>query len=378
MFISSSFDAGAIEVVRAEDPGDVHLNVRRDSHADFRQWFYFRLSGVAGQALVLHLDNAGSCTYHYGWHNYQAVVSHDRQHWYQVPTVYKEGVLILSFTVQQDSVWVAYFEPYGEQRHHDFLARVAQHPHVQLAVAGQSVQGRDIDLLTIGEGGPGKAKIWILARQHPGETMAEWCAEGLVERLLDESDTVSRSLLQSAVVYVVANINPDGAALGNLRSNAAGANLNREWMNPTLERSPEVLAVRDMMQRTGVDAFIDLHGDETIPYVFIDGSSMLPAWTARQDVLERAFIADLQAATVDFQTVHGYAPDRFTDEMLTLASKYIAHTHGCLSLTLEMPFKDHDDNPNPVTGWSGARSKKLGADLVGPLLKHCGRLRDGA
>ena len=37
-------------------------------------------------------------------------------------------------------------------------------------------------------------------------------------------------------------MNPDGSVLGNLRTNAAGANLNREWLQP-LERSPEVLAV---------------------------------------------------------------------------------------------------------------------------------------
>ena len=40
-------------------------------------------------------------------------------------------------------------------------------------------------------------------------------------------------------------MNPDGSVLGNLRTNAAGANLNREWENPTLERSPEVFSVRE-------------------------------------------------------------------------------------------------------------------------------------
>ena len=48
-------------------------------------------------------------------------------------------------------------------------------------------------------------------------------------------------------VYVIPNMNPDGSVRGHLRTNAAGANLNREWQTtgdyvaPTLERSPEVL-----------------------------------------------------------------------------------------------------------------------------------------
>ena len=33
-----------------------------------------------------------------------------------------------------------------------------------------------------------------LARQHPGETMAEWFVEGLLERLLDNADPVARKV----------------------------------------------------------------------------------------------------------------------------------------------------------------------------------------
>lgn len=35
-------------------------------------------------------------------------------------------------------------------------------------------------------------------------------------------------------------MNPDGSYRGHLRTNASGANLNREWKEPTLEKSPEV------------------------------------------------------------------------------------------------------------------------------------------
>ncbi len=50
-----------------------------------------------------------------------------------------------------------------------------------------------------------------------------------------------------------------------------------------------------------------------------------------------------------------------------LASKWAGHTYGCLSLTLEMPFKDNADLPDPEFGWSGARSRKLGAAILEPL-----------
>ena len=233
---------------------------------------------------------------------------------------------------------------------------------------GTSVEGRDLDLLRFGEPAPPKRRVWIIARQHPGETMAEWFCEGLIERLLDAADPVARGLLELATLYIVPNMNPDGAIRGNLRSNAAGANLNREWAAPSLARSPEVLHTLNAMRASGCDLFLDIHGDETLPYVFADGCSMLPGFTEWQAERERRFLAAFAAASPDFQTTHGYAPDRFTDEILTLASKQIGHAFGCLSLTLEMPFKDNADLPDARVGWNGARSKRLGAAILLPIL----------
>lgn len=70
--------------------------------------------------------------------------------------------------------------------------------------------------------------------------MAEWFIEGFLEELSDPHNAFSTRALKHAVFYVVPNINPDGSVRGHLRTNAAGANLNREWATPTLEHSPEV------------------------------------------------------------------------------------------------------------------------------------------
>jgi murein tripeptide amidase MpaA len=49
--------------------------------------------------------------------------------------------------------------------------------------------------------------------------------------------------------------------------------------------------------------------------------------------------------------------------------------YDCLSLTLEMPFKDHDDAPEPIAQWSGARSKALAGAVLETLLKMVDDLR---
>ncbi|WP_374680278.1 M14 family metallopeptidase, partial [Hydrocarboniphaga effusa] len=231
-----------------------------------------------------------------------------------------------------------------------------------------------LDLLTIGTPGEGKRKLWIIARQHPGETMAEWLVEGLLKRLLNlgdhAGDPLGHKLLQHAVFYVVPNMNPDGAALGNLRTNAVGANLNREWMDPSAERSPEVLAVREAIAQSGCDFFLDVHGDEALPYVFVDGCGGLPTFDDAQAAEQKAFLQRFLRASPDFQTQHGYPSNHFREEVLKLATKYIGYRYRCLALTLELPFKDNANDPRPETGWNGARSAALGAALVSALYWH--------
>ncbi len=362
--ISAAFDAGAIEVDSVEHAHDIRLRIRADSNADFRQWFYFRVQGARDVACCLHFTNAGACTYVDGWQGYAAVASYDREHWFRVPTTFDGTEMAITHTPERDSVYYAYFEPYSWERHLALIGRIAACPRVRVRRLGASVEGRDLDLVTVGEAGPDRLPVWIIARQHPGETMAEWFVEGLLERLVAAEDALARTLLARAVFHVVPNMNPDGSVRGNLRTNAAGANLNREWLNPTRERSPEVLAVREAMEQGGVALFLDVHGDEGLPYVFTDGCERLPSYTPQQAERERTFTEAFRAANPDFQTTHGYPRDKDTKVNLSLASKWAGQRFGCLSLTLEMPFKDNADLPDPVVGWNGARSRRLGADVL--------------
>lgn len=365
--VSCAFDAGAIEVVSQSDASDVQVKLRADSHADFRQWFYFRLQGGAATRVRVRFVNASEATYVDGWRGYNVVASYDRNDWFRVPTTFDGRELVLAHQPARDSIYYAYFEPYSWERHLALLGRADASPRARVSDLGATVDGRDMNLVTVGEPGEGRKSIWIIARQHPGETMAEWFVEGMLDRLLDAADPTARRILERAVVHVVPNMNPDGSVRGNLRTNAAGANLNREWMAPSLERSPEVFAVRAAMQSSGVDAFLDVHGDEGLPYVFTDGNERLPTYSPRMAALERGFTDALKAANPDFQTMHGYPADKETKVNLTVASKWVGNTFGGLALTLEMPFKDNADLPDPVRGWDGARSRRLGADSLAAL-----------
>jgi murein tripeptide amidase MpaA len=162
-------------------------------------------------------------------------------------------------------------------------------------------------------------------------------------------------------------MNPDGSVRGYLRTNAAGANLNREWHDPTPDRAPEVLAVRNRMDETGVDFALDVHGDEALPHVFIAGFEGIPGVTnAQLDLLAR-YQAALCRHSPDFQTSVGYPVTPAGKANLSMSTNQVAHRFGCVSATLEMPFKDALELPDADQGWSPARSRHLGRACLAAL-----------
>lgn len=237
MHISANFDAGNIEVINAEDQTNIQLAIRPDVGGEFFQWFNFRLSGEVGEQYVLNIMNAGKASYLAGWEDYQAVASYDREYWFRLPSSYKDGKLTITAELACESIQIAYFAPYSYERHQDLLAAVQVHPLACLEHLGETLDKRDLTLVKVGNGDSKKRSIWITARQHPGETMAEWLVEGLLNSLLDEDNPTAKLLLEKANFYIVPNMNPDGSVRGHLRTNAVGTNLNREWANPSLEKA---------------------------------------------------------------------------------------------------------------------------------------------
>ena len=364
MQISANFDSGNIDVISAQDPSNIELAIKKDHQSEFYQWFHFKLHNTEHVEHVMHLTNAGKSAYVEGWENYQAVAPHDRQHWFRVPTEFDGEKLTIKFTPEFDATYFAYFAPYSYERHQDLLHNAQLDIDCQLQVLGQTLDGRDMSVLKVGEEGEGKKVIWLTARQHPGESMAEWFMEGFIDRLLDEDDGVARSLLNSAVFYLVPNMNPDGSARGHLRTNAKGVNLNREWQTPSMENSPEVYLVREKMLATGVDMHLDIHGDEALPFNFVAGCEGIPSYDERIQGLEEKFKNVLLAITPEFQDDKGYDKDEPGQANLTVASNWVGEQFKCLAYTVEMPFKDNDLLPDYSVGWSDERSSLFGRDFL--------------
>ncbi len=367
--ISSNFDGGNINCVSCEKAEDIQLTIKKDHGSEFYQWFYFRLTGAQDQDCTMRIMNAAGSAYPPGWEDYQAVASYDRDTWFRVPSKFENEELVIEHTPYLNSVYYAYFAPYSMERHADLIAMVSGADGVHTEVLGSTLDGQDIDLLTIGTPGEGKLNFWVTARQHPGETMAEWWMEGFLGRLLDDADPVATRLLEKAVFYVVPNMNPDGSRRGHLRTNAKGVNLNREWDKASLENSPEVFHVLEKMQETGVQFALDVHGDENLPYNFIAGGEGAPGFSESQQAWLDTYKNALSTMSPDFQTLYGYDIDAPGTADLSICTNYLSWKFECLSMTLEMPFKDAKNNPDEDYGWSPERCIRLGASNLDAMLQ---------
>ncbi len=365
--ITDRFDSGNIIVVSAEKANDVRLKIRPDAGDEHMQWFHFRVSGAKGQRLCWRITNASDASYEKGWPGYRTCASYDRVTWFRVDTRYDNGELIVEHDVEEDTIWYAYFAPYSWERHQRVVGQMQRHG--RLEVLGDTLDGNTLDLLTFGSG---DIPVWIIGRQHPGESMAEWLIEGLLDRLTDPAESLSRELLSRARFYIVPNMNPDGSQRGHLRTNAAGKNLNRVWQEPQMDTEPEVALVKARMHETGVALCLDVHGDEALPYNFIAGPDGVAGLPEHVLAMRDVYCETLVRVCPDFQTKHGYPRAAPGKANMTMCTNQVAHAFGAVAMTLEQPFKDNANAPMPE-GWSPRRCKWLGRaqlDAVAAVLSE--------
>jgi murein tripeptide amidase MpaA len=384
--VTAQIPCGSIDVVDTTDAADLQLRLRRDPGPDGLAigYYHFRSTGPRGQRRRFRiLDVRGDASGRLpgrddiedGWTGTGPHASYDLVNWFRIPAHMEGGDFVFEHVPEQDVCYYARWAPYTPDRLQNFLAGIQSRPRVRSDVLGLSVQGRELQRLVIGEPAPGRKVCWVIARQHPSETMASWFVEGLVERLVDEQDPVSKALLDRAVFHIVPDMNPDGSALGHTRANAAGVNLNREWVSPDPELSPEVWWVRREMEATGVDFCMDCHGDEELRCNFLGGPLEIPSRSARLRGLFRGFENAWAAASPDYEMGHPYPGGSPAEADLRMAWNWIAERFHCLSVLLEQPFKDTSWRSDPVAGWSPPRARRFGQSLPTALLNVVETLR---
>lgn len=385
--IQGNFSNGNIEVLGSteakstDNPLVIRLRIRKDSTCyktrtslpDYmRQWFHFTLQGKVGTKYRLIIEDIDNIFIPKGWDNYKAKASYDNNEWFEVAeTNLGDKNLSIEITLKQEKITFAYFRPFAPQQHAQLIELITKtstsNPLCNVEKLGKTIEGRDINLITIGKEDPNKLKIWIIAGQHPGEPQGSWFTKGLIEALLQiktESDAKSEiktdprfsELLNNVVFYIVPCMNPDGLARGNLRFNAMGKDQNRSWAatdKELKEHSSEILAIRNAMHGKGVDFLLDVHGDEAAEKAFfqpatLDSNNQLANSKTKEIQISFMKLLASQHKKVDADLRYDNA---ITGQNLKgLATEFISNNFLCPAIVLEMPYKS----------WSAEMAMQLG------------------
>ncbi|MCC7048960.1 MAG: hypothetical protein IT562_19755 [Alphaproteobacteria bacterium] len=365
--IDSNFPSGNIEVVAADNPANIRLRIRPDPVTNFLQWFHFRVVGAKDRDLRMTIENANDALVRKGWEAYRAFASLDSQAWFRVPSSYDGRVFAITHRPDRDSIHYAYFPPYTAEALRRLVGRCQMDPRCRAEILGRTVDGEAIDLLTIGAPSPGRKPIWAIGRQHPGEVQASWWMEGFLDALLDRGNAAAAALLDKATVHVVPNMNPDGTRRGQHRTNAGGVNLNQEWETPSLEKSPEVFRVLERMGRTGVAFCLDVHADEELPFVFFARVDLNGPLSPRAAALRQRFGEALVALSPSCKPDGSYVRPHSRRAPLAFCGPQIAQRFDAPAVTLEIPYKEVAELPDPVEGYSTRHCRELGRACVDAL-----------
>lgn len=393
--ITGTGDSRNIVAINTDDPKNIQVEIRGDSHhPEDLQYFNFDFEGTPGEEYVLHITNAHAARYpNWNAHGvpFQTSVSYDEgKTWSYVTTTYDESVpkeerkLTMSFRMPegQSKMQLAFFPPYTYAQHLDLIeaakaeaakadslwmvtslgkTKEAPKPKSTWGFSSRSrttltEEGRDISMITIGQPGPEKKNIVVIARQHPGEPQAEWYMDGLIRRL-QASMQEHTDLFDNVVLHLVPNMNPDGTFTGNLRTNGKGKDLNRQWQNPSIEESPEVYYLLKAMEAMGgVSLFMDVHSDEDIPrgaFLDLGHHNCVTADETVQAIEDAVLGAFLE--NPDTQDTLTYPKDKVREASnLAFSNAYVAEHFKCPSIILEMPTKE----------WTVEKCQNLGADLL--------------
>jgi hypothetical protein len=231
---------------------------------------YFQIHAQPGARLALEFTNLNNV-----WNGRPGsvarelkavVVSQNGRDW--VPTPLEslpENRVRLHVEMPGPLLYVARVEPYRLSDHDRLLQKIRSHPRVQVSVIGNTVQGRQLEIVRIGAP-RAPYRAFVRARAHPWESGGNWIVEGLVDRLLREDDD-ARRYLERYCVYIQPLANKDGVALGRTRFNLKGKDLNRNWDQPADEQlAPENAALERWLEERiaagqGPHLALELHND---------------------------------------------------------------------------------------------------------------------
>lgn len=276
--VHTDFEGGNAAEIEVLSPSHLRFAARADS-SPRPMWFSFCLQDARAPAVRCDLVNADRCLGpRSGWATARPVFSPDGVTWQRVARAnYVEerpGSGLFSFTVPivSRATYVAYCYPYTTTDLEAFLKRLSLSDRLRNGELCRSGEERPVRHLRLGNQETPERTVWVLARQHAGETPGSYAMEGMLRELCTGASALA-PLLDSTAFHLVPMLDVDGVYHGRYGKDQEPVDYNRDWRDyPVLPETVALLrAIRESHQRAPVGLVLDLHaphhGDTSI-YLF--------------------------------------------------------------------------------------------------------------
>ena len=288
--VDADFPGGNIQVVSID--GD-NVRLQRDIRDTSSDWFYwsFRIRGAEGRTLNFEfvgnwigargpaVSNNGGVTWH----------------WLSDKPDFSRTKFQYAFGPEEKEVLFGMGMNYTEKDLKRFLEKYRDNPNLKVETLCKSRKGRNVELLRIpSKGDVANFKVFLSARHHCCEMMANYSMEGIIETILSDSAD-GKWLREHCDFFIVPFADKDGVEDGDQGKNRKPHDHNRDYVQKIY---PEVRAITEQAAKWADDKptfWLDMHcpwlrggadGEKpekgTSEYLYQVGSQEAEAWKKQQ------------------------------------------------------------------------------------------------
>ncbi len=268
--ISCNFDSGNIlqkSSKQIKDKNVFTLEIRKDPYPKsvkkkYQNWYYFKVDNVKGKKCKFVIENLVNIDN--DWKGHNVVCTYDHKFFFRTSTNLNNNTLCWEITPKKQTIYFSYYVPYCRTRSYKLVNQISKKAGVKKKTLGYSPLRNKIEVLKFGTG---NKHIFIIARQHPGETISSWMLEGFITTFFSPKMVKMKNrLLKKYKFHIIVLANPDGVELGHWYTQKNGHNCNREW---NTKKCPEVRMISKYMKKYDGCIYLYLHGDEGCDKHFI-------------------------------------------------------------------------------------------------------------
>lgn len=224
-------------------------------------WFYFRVVECSSRPVELVLTNLDTCLGGGGdhWERVRPVFRQAGSAWERLPNAQLDPLAdgrrqaAWTITPRYDSFECALCYPYGLGDLE--MTRAACGDYWRLDLIGVTASGQPLPRLSNATAETSAPGLYLVARQHAGETPGSWVLDGLLRRAAQALDPTQ------LLIWTVPLAHLDGIVAGAYGKDPFPWDLNRAWTTPPMRHETRVLQsdLARWSQRATPTLAIDFH-----------------------------------------------------------------------------------------------------------------------